>query len=77
MSVFVVLNNLAFLKILIKFVHVILFFLNENIYDNYKFILNILNLIENHIQIKVFLWLMSELYFIKNIIICKYLFRGY
>lgn len=51
-----VLNNLAFLKILIKFVHDILFFLNENIYmyDNYKFILNILNLIENHIHIKVF-----------------------
>lgn len=34
----VVLNNLAFLKILIKFVHDILFFLNKNIYDNYKFI---------------------------------------
>lgn len=45
------------------------FFLNKNIYDNYKFILNILNLIEKHIHIKVFLWLMSESYFIKNIII--------
>lgn len=55
LSFFVVLNNLAFLKILIKFGHDILFFLNKNIYDNYKFILNILNLIENHIHIKVFL----------------------
>lgn len=55
LSFFVVLNNLAFLKILIKFVHDILFFLNKNIYDNYKFILNILNLIEKHIHIKIFL----------------------
>lgn len=54
LSFFVVLNNLAFLKILIKFVHDIFFF-NKNIYDNYKFILNILNLIEKHIHIKVFL----------------------
>lgn len=66
LSFLVVLNNLAFLKILIKFVHDILFFSNKNIYDNYKFILNILNLIENHIHIKVFLRLMSEFYFIKK-----------
>lgn len=50
LSFFVVLNNLAFLKILIKFVHGVFFYflLNKNICDNYKFISNIKFVLEAH-----------------------------